>query len=189
MTQRGGALNSVADESTTISANPCVPPRSWYAVQTRSRHERVASHHLSLRGVSNYLPTVCEIRRWSDRRQKVELPLFPGYVFVQIVARNENRVEVLRTPGIVRFVGPSPEGAQIPELQIEIVKKLIDQDVRWSSHPFLKVGQRIRIRGGALDQVEGIFLKRNGEGALIVSIEAIQRSLAVSIQGYDFEII
>jgi transcription antitermination factor NusG len=108
---------------------------------------------------------------------------------VQIVARNENRVEVLRTPGIVRFVGPSPEGAQIPELQIEIVKKLIDQDVRWSSHPFLKVGQRIRIRGGALDQVEGIFLKRNGEGALIVSIEAIQRSLAVSIQGYDFEII
>ena len=131
---------------------------------------------------------MCEIRRWSDRRQKVELPLFPGYIFVQIVARNENRVEVLRTPGIVRFVGPSPEGAQIPELQIEIVKKLIDQDVRWSSHPFLKVGQRIRIRGGALDQVEGIFLKRNGDGALIVSIEAIQRSLAVSIQGYDFEI-
>lgn len=117
------------------------------------------------------------------------MPLFPGYVFVQIVARNERRVEVLRTPGIVRFVGSSPEGARIPEAQIEFVRKLINQNVPWASHPFMKTGQRVRIRGGALDQVEGIFLKRNGEGALIISIDVIQRSLAVSVQGYDFDIV
>ena len=161
----------------------------WFAVQTRSKHERVVSHHLAMRGVSHYLPTVCEIHRWTDRRKKVELPLFPGYVFVQIIAHNEHRVEVLRIPGIVRFVGSSPEGAAIPDAQIEFVRKLIGENLPWTSHPFLKAGQRIRIRGGALDQVEGVFVRRNGEGALIVSIDAIQRSLAVSIQGYDFEVI
>ena len=177
------------NKSSSLEANEAEPNHAWFAVQTRSRHEQVVSHHLSMRGVSNYLPTVCEVRRWSDRRKKIELPLFPGYVFVQIVARNERRVEVLRTPGIVRFVGASPEGAQIPEEQIEFVRKLINQNVPWTSHPFLKTGQRVRIRGGALDQVEGIFLKRNGDGALIISIDAIQRSLAVSVQGYDFDIV
>ena len=162
---------------------------AWFAVQTRSKHERVVSHHLSMRGFGHYLPTVFEVRRWSDRRKKVELPLFPGYVFVQIVPRNERRVEVLRTPGVVRFVGPSPEGAPIPDVQIECVKKLVDDNVPWTSHPFLKCGQRVRVRGGALDQVEGIFLKRNGEGTLVISIDAIQRSLAVSIQGYDLEVV
>jgi transcription elongation factor/antiterminator RfaH len=188
VTQRGGALQFTEYKSSSFAAGETVPNPAWFAVQTRSRHERVASHHLSMRGVSNYLPTVCEIRRWSDRRKKIETPLFPGYVFVQIVAHNERRVEVLRTPGIVKFVGASPEGAQIPEEQIEFVRKLINQNVPWTSHPFLKTGQRVRIRGGALDQVEGIFLKRNGEGALIISINAIQRSLAVSVQGYDFDV-
>lgn len=162
---------------------------AWFAVQTRSKHERIASHHLAMLGVSHYLPIVSEIHRWSDRRKKVELPLFPGYLFVQILAQVERRVQVLRTPGIVRFVGSSPEGAPIPDVQIEFVRRLIDEKVPWTSHPFLKAGQRIRIRGGALDQVEGVFLRRNGEGALIVSIDAIQRSLAVSIQGYDFDVI
>jgi transcription antitermination factor NusG len=173
----------------TAHGNEAAANPAWFAVQTRSKHEKMVSHHLSMRGVSNYLPTVHEVHRWSDRRKKLELPLFPGYVFVQIAAQNERRVEVLRTPGIVRFVGSSPEGAQIPDVQIEFIRKLISENVPWASHPFLKSGQRIRIRGGALDQVEGIFLKRNNEGTLIVSIDAIQRSLAVSIQGYDVEVV
>jgi transcription antitermination factor NusG len=189
VTQKGGALHLSENKSSSLAANAAVARHAWFAVQTRSRHERVVSHHLNMRGVSNYLPTVCEVRRWSDRRKKIEIPLFPGYVFVQIVAHNECRVEVLRTPGIVRFVGAPPEGAQIPQQEIEFIQKLINQNVPWASHPFLKAGQRVRIRGGALDQVEGIFIKRNGEDTLIISIDAIQRSLAVSVRGYDFDVV
>lgn len=161
---------------------------SWYAVQTRSRHEKFAHQHLLLRGVSTYLPTVIETHAWSDRHQKVDVPLFPGYVFVRILAHNEWRATVLRTPGVVRFVGYTPEGSAIPEEQIASVRTIVEQNMGWSLHPFLKVGQRVRVRGGALDGMEGIFVRRNGDDTLIVSVDAIQRSMAVSIRGYEIEI-
>jgi transcription antitermination factor NusG len=169
-----------------------LPPNhdpAWYAIQTRSRHEKLAAYHLKMHGVVQYLPTVIETHRWSDRRKKVEVPLFPGYVFVQLMGSNEARVEVLRTPGVVRFVGAAPAGTTIPDEQIESVRTLVTRNIPWVSHPFLKAGQRVRVRGGALDGVEGTFLRRNTGDVLIISIDAIQRSLAVSIQGYDLEVL
>lgn len=162
---------------------------AWYAAQTRSRHERVVAHHLGMRGIVQYSPTITETHAWSDRRKKVELPLFPGYVFVQIAPLNERRVEVLRTPGVVRFVGSEVGGTAIPDEQIESIRTLVEQNLPWSSHPFLKVGQRIRVKGGSLHGVEGIFVKRNGVDTLVISVDAIQRSLSVSIQGYDLEVV
>jgi transcription termination/antitermination protein NusG len=160
---------------------------SWYAVQTRSRHEKFVSHQMSNRSIAHYLPVVTEVHRWSDRRKKVEVPLFSGYVFVNVPPTNEDRVRVLRTDGVVRFVGHSPQGTPIPEAEIGAVRRLVEQNVTWAVHPFLQVGQRIRIRGGALDGLEGIFQAQNGEGMLIVSVNAIQRSLSVTIQGYKVE--
>ena len=163
------------------------PPAKWYAVQTRSRHERVVAQQLQNRGVAHYLPVIMEEHRWTDRRKKIEVPLFGGYVFVQVVPNNQERVRVLRIDGVVRFVGHSPEGSPIPEDQIESIKMLVEGKVPLLAYPFLKVGQRIRVRGGALDGVEGIFQSRNGEDTLIVSVDAIQRSLSVSIKGYNIE--
>jgi transcription termination/antitermination protein NusG len=186
---KGGAV------STQIASANCIPfptasfPHSWYAVQTRSRHEKLVAYHLETRGVFRYLPTVVETHRWSDRRKRVELPLFPGYVFVRVLECNQERVKVLRTPGVVRFVGHSPSGTPIPDVQIESIRTLIAQNVPWSSQPFLKVGQRVRIRGGSLDGVEGIFLRRNGEDTLVISVDAIQRSLSISVKGYDFQVL
>jgi transcription antitermination factor NusG len=116
----------------------------------------------------------------------VEFPLFPGYVFVRLFASNEHRAQVLRIPGVLRLVGPE-SGTAIPEAQIESVKALVSRNLPWTSHPFLRLGQRIRVRGGSLDGLEGIFLRRNGEDSLIISIDALQRSLSVSIKGYDIE--
>jgi transcriptional antiterminator NusG len=168
-------------QETTIPAN-------WYALQTRSRHEKFVSYHLQNHGITYYLPVITEVHRWSDRRKKVEVPLFSGYVFVQIIPTNEERVRVLRTNGAVGFVGHSPGGTPIPGEQIDAVRTLVDQKVPWVTHPFLQAGQRIRIRGGALDGVEGIFQSRNGEDVMIVSVNAIQRSLSVSIHGYNIEV-
>lgn len=159
----------------------------WYAVQTRSRHERIVCQHLTMRGFSLYLPTIVETHVWSDRRKKVEVPLFTGYVFVRLVAHNEWRVQVLRTPGVVRFVGCAPEGSAIPDEQIASVRTVVERNMACVSHPFLKVGQRVRVCGGALEGVEGIFVKHNGSDTLVISVDAIQRSLSVSIQGYDVE--
>jgi transcription antitermination factor NusG len=130
---------------------------------------------------------VTETHTWSDRRKRVELPLFPGYVFVHIRASNELRVQVLHIPGVLRLVGSEIGGTPIPEDQIESVKTLVDRNLPWTSYPFLKAGQRVRIVGGALDGMEGIFIKRSGVDTLVISVDAIQRSLALSVRGYKLQ--
>ena len=168
---------------------PIIAPdiENWYAVQTRARHERVVAQRLREQGVNTFLPLVTEVHRWSDRRKSVELPLFGCYVFVKVPPTGEDRLRVLRMDGVFKFVGTRGVGTPIAEAQIDAVRTLIGQQVPWSSYPFLQIGQRVRVRGGALDGVEGILLSRNDDNTLVVSIDAIQRSLAVRIQGYDLE--
>lgn len=160
---------------------------SWYAVQTRARHERVVASRLQEQGLDTFLPLVSEVHRWSDRRKKVEVPLFGCYVFVKLALSNERRYRVCNVDGVFGFVGVRGQGIAIPDEQVEAVRTLVAEQLPWSSHPFLKIGQRVRIRGGSLDGVEGILVARNGDRTLIVSVDAIQRSLAVRIEGYDVE--
>jgi transcription antitermination factor NusG len=165
-------------------ATECV---SWYALSTRARHEKVVDRRLHGQGITTFLPVVREIHRWQDRRKVVELPLFSCYVFVKLAMSPQQRVRVYQVDGILGFVGSRGQGTPIPDEQIEAVRTLLSQNLPWSSHPFLKAGQRVRIRGGVLDGLEGIFLSRNGDRTLVISVDAIQRSLSVRIEGYDVE--
>ena len=160
---------------------------SWYAVQTRARHEKAAAHRLSERGVTTFLPTVTEVHRWNDRKKTVQLPLFSCYLFVKLMPGNEERQRVLRTDSVLGLVGAQGVGTPIPNNQIDAVRTLVTEQLPCHPHPFLKTGQRVRIRGGALDGVEGIFLSRQGERRLVISVDAMQRSLAVQVEGYDVE--
>lgn len=161
---------------------------NWYAVQTRARNEKVISERLQEQGLTTFLPLVTEVRRWSDRKKKVELPLFSCYVFVKLVAsNNDERMRVYRTNGVFRIVSMRGEAIPIPDEQIEALRTVVTQQVPWAEHPFLKIGQRVRIRGGSLEGVEGVLLSRNGDRTLIISVDAIQRSLAVRVEGYDVE--
>jgi transcription antitermination factor NusG len=159
----------------------------WYALQTRARHEKLIAHRLRDGGIATFLPLVSEMHRWSDRRKLVELPLFSCYVFVRLSPSHEDRLRVLRLDGVFGFVGVRGEGTPIPDDQIDAIQALLLQGLPWSNHPFLKIGQRVRIRGGAMDGIEGILVARNGDRTLIVSVDVIQRSLAVRIEGYDVE--
>ena len=85
------------------------------------------------------------------------------------------------------MVGSGSEGTPIPDEQIEAVRTLLDGSLPCSSYPFLKIGQRVRIRSGALDGMEGILVSRNGSSTLVISVDAIQRSLAVRVEGYQVE--
>lgn len=161
--------------------------RSWYALQTRCRHEKMVACRLQERGVVSFLPMVTEVHRWSDRKKKVELPLFGCYVFARLLPTNEDRLRALRIDGVFGLVGVPGVGTPIPDEQIDAVRMIVQERLTWTSHPFLKIGQRVRIRSGALDGVEGILVSRRGECTLVVSIDAIERSLAVRIEGYDVE--
>jgi transcription antitermination factor NusG len=89
--------------------------------------------------------------------------------------------------GVFGLVGAKGEGVPIPDDQIEAVRNLISGELPWSSHPFLKIGQRVRIRSGALNGLEGVLTSRNGDRTLVISVDAIQRSLAVRVEGYEVE--
>ena len=159
----------------------------WYAVHTRARHEKLVAERLQERGLTAFLPLIKETHRWSDRKKTVELPLFSCYTFVRMAPGPEERLKVSQTNGVLQIVGPRGEATPIPDEQIEAVRTLLDEHLPWSQHPFLKIGQRVRIRGGAMDGVEGILLSRNGDRTLVVSVDVIQRSLAVRIEGYHVE--
>jgi transcriptional antiterminator NusG len=159
----------------------------WYAIRTRSRHEKMVSDQLERQGIENFLPLVKRNRKWSDRIQEVELPLFSGYNFVRLAFSSAERLRVLKTHGVAGFVGINGYGTAIPESQIQDVRTLLSGNVPFEEHPFLKVGQRVRIRGGALDGIEGILAAHNDDRSLVISLEPIERSLSVRIQGYTVE--
>jgi transcription antitermination factor NusG len=162
-------------------------PFKWYALLTRARHEKIVDQRLRERCVSTFLPLVSEVRRWSDRKKTIEYPLFSCYVFAKLSPTNEGRLRALQVDGVLSLVGTKPDGTPIPDEQIDAVRKVIGERVLWRSHPFLKTGQRVRIRSGAMEGVEGILVSRSDEHTFVVSIDAIQRSLAVRIEGFDVE--
>jgi transcription antitermination factor NusG len=169
-------------------AVPCAAePANWFAVHTYPRHEKRVVAELEHKGIESYLPLVEEEHYWSDRKKAVELPLFSCYAFVRLAPTPQKRVAVLRVPGVIGFVGPQNQGTPIPEQEIESVRRLLENEIKFKSYPFLKIGQRVRVRGGALDGVEGILMARNGEKRLVVSVATIERSLAISVEGYHIE--
>jgi transcription antitermination factor NusG len=159
----------------------------WYAVHTKARHEKMVTQRLEEQGVATFLPLTNEIRRWSDRKKVVQLPLFSCYVFARIAPTNVDRTRVLKLEGVLSLVGTRAEGTPIPDEEIESVRILMEQGQQWTSHPFLQIGQRVRIKSGALNGMEGILVSCNGDRTLVISVHAIQRSMAVRVEGYEVE--
>ena len=168
-------------------AGPLEEQAQWYAIRTRSRHEKMVADQLEKLGVENFLPLVKQTRQWSDRVKEVELPLFSGYTFVRVVLSSPDRLRVLQAHGVAGFVGINCSGTAIPENQIQDIRTLLASKVAFEEQPFLRIGQRVRVRGGALDGVEGILSAQNDDRSLVISLEPIQRSLSVRIQGYTVE--
>ncbi len=159
----------------------------WYALHIRARHEKAIERRLRDQGMETFVPTTIQVHRWSDRKKKVEVPLFSCYVFIRSALSAEDRTRVYQVESVHGFVGTRGSSLPIPDEQIESIQKVLTQTAPWRSYPFLKAGQRVRVRGGAMDGVEGVFLSENGDHSLIISIDAIQRSMAVRIDGYDVE--
>jgi transcription termination/antitermination protein NusG len=159
----------------------------WYAIHTRSRHEKKVETELKRNGLESFLPMVSQVRQWTDRKVQVDFPLFPGYVFVRMNLDPKNHLRVLHTNGVVTILGTGGRPTAIPEYQIESTQKLVSMDAAFESHPFLTVGQRVRVSSGALEGVEGVLLAADGQRRIVVSVDLIRQSLAVSLNGYEVE--
>lgn len=161
----------------------------WFAVWTRSRQEKVAAATLEALGVPHFLPLKSELRQWSDRKQTVTFPLFAGYLFVRMNPANDSKLQVLKAPGIVGFVGNRLGPLAIPDQQIEDVRLVLSQRVDCTVLPLLKEGDQVRVVRGPLAGVEGSLVRNNSTFRLLISIEMIHKSVAVSVSRQDVELI
>jgi transcription antitermination factor NusG len=144
---------------------------------------------LNTLGVQHYLPLKSELRQWSDRKQMVETPVFSGYLFVRMNVLEDIRMQILKTPGVVAFVGNQAGPLPIPDQEIDYIRTVLTAKVAYSLCPFLNKGDRVRVVRGALAGVEGTLVSGNSKSRLLVSIELIRQSLALSVSREDVELV
>lgn len=159
----------------------------WYAARTKSRHEKKVAEHLAGKGITNFLPLYKAQHRWKDRVARVDLPLFPGYIFVQFPLKE--RLKVLEIPGVANLVSFKGEPAALPEQEIETLRQGLSANLYAEPHPYLKVGRRVRIKGGPLRGLEGILERKKEDSfRVVISIDLIMRSVLVEVAMGDVEL-
>lgn len=164
----------------------CMNAAAWYAAYTRCRHEKQVVNMLDARGVEHYLPLYECVHTWKDRRARVQLPLFPGYVFVHILLAD--RMRVLTAPGVIRLVG-NPAPAPLPLFELEAIRNYISQRLPAEPFPYITQGKRVRIKAGPLEGLEGIVVRRKSACRVIINLDLIMRSMAVEVAMSDLEVI
>ena len=160
--------------------NPC-----WYAAYTQPRHEKSVERHLRVREIETYLPLQRQLRRWNGRRAEVQTPLFPGYVFVRLYS--QDRTKALEHPSVVSFVSFSGRPAVLPDAEIEALRNTLTQRAA-EPYPYITVGKRVRITAGPLAGLEGTVLRKKGRLRMIVSVDFLQRSIAVDLEPTDLRL-
>lgn len=156
----------------------------WYALQTRSRHEKIVRGHLERQHIEPFLPTVTQVSQWKDRKKKVEFPLFAGYCFARF-GPAEDRSRILQCPGVVRIVGTQECPEVVPEEEIESLRLLVTRSYPYSVHPFLKEGAVVEVIRGPLKGARGRLVRQARECRLVLSVSLIQRAVAVEIDAAD----
>ena|ERR1700687_2646788 len=177
-------VNGAAQAGASVLPAEYVEER-WYAAQTCANHEKHVLEQLSQRTVEAYLPLYASVRRWKDRRVRLELPLFPGYVFVRLALRD--RLRTLQTPGVVRLVGFGGQPTALPDQEIDALRQGLARAIRIEPHPYLKVGRRVRVTTGPLQGLEGILARKKNSSRFVISLDLIMRSVAAEIDVAELE--
>ena len=152
---------------------------SWFAIRVKSTHEKRVTSLLEYQAYECFLPLYSSRRRWSDRIKRMELPLFPGYVFSRFGALD--RTAIIKTPSVIAVVGIGCIPTPIDELEIAAIQRIVASGFGLSPHPFLQIGQHVRVNSGSLYGLEGIIADVRKRDQLIVSVPMLQRSVAVEI--------
>ena len=159
----------------------------WYVAYTNSNHEKCVAVQLERRSVAHFLPLYESVRRRKDRRVKLQLPLFPGYVFVRFNMRD--RLRVLQVPGVARLVGFNGLPCPVPDSDIESLQTCLARNVSLEPHSYVQVGRRVRIGAGPLEGMEGIVIRRKNRLRFIISLSLIHGSAAVTVDRSELHVL
>jgi transcription antitermination factor NusG len=159
--------------------------RRWYAIYTRSRHEKRVAAELQSRHLESCLPLYQAVHQWKDRRASVSLPLFPGYVFVRF--DTSERLRVLQVPSVVRIVGSRGHAIPLQEHEIDALLAASRGGACAEPHPYLSVGRRVRIRRGPFQGLEGFVKRKSLNFRVVISLDSIMRSMVLNVDETDIE--
>jgi len=176
---------AVSKSIATVPQLQLVPSAVWYAAYTNARHEKKVAQQLQERGIEHFLPVYRSVRRWKDRQKELDLVLFPGYVFTRIDIADKLRV--LQLPGVVRFVSFNGQPAPLDGEDLNALRNALLQGLRAEHHPYLTVGRRVKVVRGPLAGARGILVRVKTNYRIIISIDAIMRSVSVEINESDIE--
>lgn len=172
-------MNQLNDISQTDETNRL----HWYALRTKSRHEKLVRDQLDKQGIEPLLPTVKRLSQWKDRKQEIEVPLFSGYCFVRF--GHENKLPVQKVIGVVEVVGSSKRPEPIPDHEIESLRTLMNSVLPYDPHPYLHEGMKVEVVRGPLQGVQGILLRKEKRHRLVIGVHLIQQAAVVEIDVND----
>ncbi len=156
---------------------------AWYAIRTRSRHEKLVHQQLDSRRVEAFLPLVDRRRRWKDRWKNVDFPLFPGYCFARFPY--QDRLSVVTAVGVVQILGINGIAIPVPDHEIEAVRQLVTCTLPFDPHPYLKEGMEVEVVRGSLAGVRGILIRKGARARLVVAVNLIQQAASVELDAAD----
>lgn len=187
LSEDGEALQQSGNSGKDLSGDEQFPNplAHWYALQTYPRHEKRVHEDLGLRAIECFLPLYETVHRWKNGcRVRVELPLFPGYIFVRIDPRQ--RFKALNLPGAVSMVGSRSGPWAVPDEEIASLRAGL-QAHKFEPHPYLAVGQKVRIKSGPLADLTGFLVRQSGGLRVVLSMDLIRQSAAVEVDVDDVE--
>ncbi len=157
----------------------------WYAAYTHARHEKKVAQLLLERGIEHFLPIYHSLRQWKDRRKEIEMVLFPSYIFARIDAADKLRI--LKLPGVVRLVTFNGQPAPLASDDIDALRNALQHGLRAENHPYLTAGRRVKVVRGPLAGAGGVLLRLKTNCRIVISIDAIMRSVSVEVDESDVE--
>jgi transcription antitermination factor NusG len=178
-----GALNINVPTAPGAAELGAAAQACWYAVYTCANHEKRVARQFAGRNMEHFLPQYESVHRWKDRKVRLQLPLFPGYLFVHIAG--QERLRVLQVPGVVQLVGLHGHPTPMPEEDIDRIRDFLRQGWRAEPHPYLEAGRLARVVRGPLVGIEGIVVHRKNRSRLVLSFDLIRRSMAIEMDEED----
>jgi len=170
---------------TNPEPKPGPQPGHWIAAYTRSRHESAVASQFQQKGLDALLPTYRRLSRWSDRIRRVDAPLFPGYVFVRVGAGEHLRV--LQTGGVVSVVCRSGKPVPLSDAEVDMLRICTANPATIEPHPYLRVGQRVRVKHGPFRGWEGVLIEKRNSTRLVLTVEQIMKSVSIDLSSADVE--
>ncbi|MGH9863890.1 MAG: transcription termination/antitermination protein NusG [Candidatus Acidiferrales bacterium] len=157
----------------------------WYVAQTCARHEKSVAEQLESRNIEKFLPLYETVSRWKDRRVRLQLPIFAGYIFVRLPLRE--RLRVLELPSVMKLLAFGGLPMALPDDEMDALRNGLTNQLRAEPHPYLTAGRRVRMRSGPLAGLTGILLRKKGSFRFVLSVALIHRSVMVDVDVADIE--